>query len=42
VKLIAGSGGVFEITIDGVLVYSKRSTGLFPDEEALLARLRGG
>jgi selT/selW/selH-like putative selenoprotein len=29
-KLTAGKGGVFEITVDGDLVYSKKSTGQFP------------
>jgi len=40
VTLIASSGGVFEVTVDGVLLYSKCQTGVFPDEAALLAQLR--
>jgi selT/selW/selH-like putative selenoprotein len=36
---MASAGGVFEVTVDGTLVHSKRRTGLFPDEDALLARL---
>jgi selT/selW/selH-like putative selenoprotein len=32
------SGGVFEITVDGRLGFSKKATGRFPsDEEALQA-----
>ena len=28
--LIEGSGGVFDVTVDGRLVYSKDQTGRFP------------
>ena len=34
------SGGVFEVTVDGQLLFSKQQTGMFPDEQALLERLR--
>jgi selT/selW/selH-like putative selenoprotein len=41
--LIKGQDGVFEVEIDGELVYSKRSTGRFPNdgevEELLAPRL---
>ena len=30
VKLVAGSGGCFEVTFDGNLIYSKLETGQFP------------
>ena len=43
VELIRSSGGVFEVTADGKLVYSKKATGEFPGEDELLKRLaRGG
>jgi len=32
-------GGVFEITVDGRLAYSKRATGRFPTDEELLRTL---
>ena len=32
-ELIPSSGGVFEITLDGKLVYSKQKTGRFPDKK---------
>jgi selenoprotein W-related protein len=35
-KLIPASGGCFELTVDGNLVYSKLETGKFPDEEAMV------
>ena len=36
-KLIPGGGGCFELTADGELIYSKLSTGKFPDEGAMVA-----
>ena len=42
VRLVASSGGVFEVSVDGTLVYSKKQTGNFPDEAGLVAKLRGG
>ncbi len=38
-ELIRSSGGVFEVVADGALVYSKKATGEFPDEEKLVAAL---
>jgi selenoprotein W-related protein len=29
--LIAASGGVFEVTVDGKLVFSKKAVGRFPE-----------
>jgi predicted Rdx family selenoprotein len=40
-ELIAGSGGVFDVVVDGTLRYSKHATGQFPDETALLGELVG-
>ena len=39
VEMIRSSGGVFEVVADGDLVYSKRTTGTFPDEARLVAEL---
>jgi selenoprotein W-related protein len=36
VELIPSTGGVFEVVVDGVLVYSKKETGEFPDEQHLV------
>ena len=35
VTLLKGSGGVFEIERDGSLVYSKKASGRFPNENEL-------
>jgi selT/selW/selH-like putative selenoprotein len=39
VRLRESRGGVFEITVDGRLRYSKRATGRFPGSEEVLATL---
>jgi selenoprotein W-related protein len=33
------SGGCFELTVNGELVYSKLRTGQFPDENAMVAEI---
>jgi selenoprotein W-related protein len=38
-ELEPSSGGCFELTANGELVYSKLQTGKFPDEEALVAEI---
>jgi selenoprotein W-related protein len=41
-ELIKGSGGVFDVTVDGELIFSKKKTGRFPApgeiERAIAAR----
>jgi selenoprotein W-related protein len=33
IDLIPSSGGVFEVTIDGETLFSKKETGRFPDQD---------
>ncbi|HHK42036.1 MAG TPA: SelT/SelW/SelH family protein [Planctomycetaceae bacterium] len=35
-ELEPGTGGCFEVTADGDLIYSKLETGSFPDEQAVV------
>jgi selT/selW/selH-like putative selenoprotein len=35
-QLIRSSGGVFEVTVDGRTVHSKKATGQFPVENTLV------
>jgi selenoprotein W-related protein len=39
VELIKSSGGVFEVVIDGDLIYSKKQTGEFPDEMEIVRQV---
>jgi selenoprotein W-related protein len=38
-ELQPSSGGCFEVTADGQLVYSKLQTGSFPDEQTIVAEI---
>ena len=40
VKLIEGKDGVFEVVIDGGLVFSKRQIGRFPDDGEVAGIIR--
>lgn len=35
-ELVTGGGGVFDVTLDGKLVYSKGRTGRFPEPGEVL------
>ncbi len=39
-KMIPSKGGVFEVTVDGDLVYSKLETGRHAEPEDVLAPIR--
>jgi len=34
-KLVPSSGGVFEVSVNGQTLYSKKATGTFPDNDAV-------
>jgi selT/selW/selH-like putative selenoprotein len=40
-RLIAGNNGVFDVAVDGRLVYSKYQTGRFPDPGEVLGLIHG-
>ena len=37
INLIPSSGGAFEVSLDGELIYSKLKTGRFPEDKELTA-----
>lgn len=39
-RLIEGKGGVFEVKSGGKLIFSKKATGRFPEDEEVLKVLR--
>ena len=41
-RLEPSGGGCFEVTVDGNLVYSKLTTGEFPDEFKLVRQIGRG
>lgn len=38
-RLIESSGGVFEVMVDGQLIFSKRELGRFPSDDEVLSKL---
>ena len=38
-ELIEGSGGVFDVKVNGTLIYSKFQAGRFPEQEEILTQL---
>jgi selenoprotein W-related protein len=38
--LIPGRGGVFEVTVDGELIYSKKATGVHANPSEVLDAIR--
>ena len=38
-KLIAGSGGIFDVEADDKMIYSKHETGRFPENDEVLSGL---
>lgn len=40
-KLIPSSGGRFEVTVNGDLIWSKKETKQFPEYDFILGKLRG-
>lgn len=40
VALIAGSGGVFEIVVDGRRIFSKKQSGRFPEDGEILGLIK--
>lgn len=38
-KLIPGSGGIFEVTVNGEKIYSKKETGVFPKSEEIIEQM---
>jgi selenoprotein W-related protein len=41
VELIAGSGGVYEISVDGRSIFSKKQLGRFPEDGEIVSLIRG-
>jgi len=39
-KLIEGAGGVFDVYVDGVQVWSKHDVGRFPEHNEVLDKIR--
>jgi selenoprotein W-related protein len=38
--LVRGGGGVFDVEVDGELLFSKKAEGRFPENDEIIERLR--
>ena len=41
-ELIEGSGGIFDVEVDGEVLFSKHQIGRFPEHDEILAKLTSG
>jgi selenoprotein W-related protein len=39
-ELICGGGGIFDVVVDGEMIFSKHESDRFPEQDEILARLR--
>jgi selT/selW/selH-like putative selenoprotein len=40
-KMIEGSGGVFDVHVDGAQIWSKQDVGRFPEHKEILDKITG-
>ena len=39
-ELVRGSGGIFDVTVDGKRIFSKHDEGNFPSEKEIVEKIR--
>ena len=42
IELIAGSNGIFDVTVDNKMIFSKFEQGRFPQAEEIISLIRKG
>jgi len=42
IELIAGSNGVYDVSLDGRMIFSKFEKGRFPETAEIISLIRGG
>lgn len=42
IELIAGSNGIFEVAVDGRMIFAKSEQGRFPQSAEIISLIRGG
>jgi selT/selW/selH-like putative selenoprotein len=42
IELIAGSNGVYDVTVDGRMIFSKFEQGRFPQADEIISLIREG
>ena len=41
IELIAGSNGIYDVTVDGKMIFSKSGQGRFPKTDEIISLIRG-
>jgi selenoprotein W-related protein len=39
-KLVCGDGGIFDVVVDGDMIFSKHESGRFPESDEILSKIR--
>ena len=42
IELVAGANGIFDVTVDGKLIFSKFEQGRFPQSDEIISLIKGG
>ena len=42
IELVPGANGIFDITVDGKMIFSKSKQGRFPQPDELIGLIQGG
>jgi selenoprotein W-related protein len=42
IELVAGSNGIFDVSLDGNMIYSKFEQGQFPQTDEIIQRIKEG
>jgi selT/selW/selH-like putative selenoprotein len=40
VNLVASGGGIFDVALDGDIIFSKSDAGRFPEDDEIIAKIR--
>ncbi len=40
-EFVRGDGGIFDVVVDGALIFSKDEAGRFPEDDEILSKLSG-
>ena len=39
-ELVCGGGGIFDVVVEGDMIFSKHESGRFPEPDEILAKIR--
>ncbi|MCH7644803.1 MAG: Rdx family protein [Myxococcales bacterium] len=39
-EFVCGGGGIFDVVVDGEMIFSKHESGRFPEDDEILSKIR--